>query len=49
LGIQDANGKKGTAFNSGAARFKSDIDSRNMHNRSKTINGEEVQKPVYDL
>ena len=40
-------GKKGTAFNSTAPRFQSET-SRN-HNRSRTLNTEDIQKPVYDL
>lgn len=34
-------GKKGMAFNSAAPRFQSET-SRNNHNRSRTINGEEI-------
>jgi len=41
LGIKDAMvGKKGMAFNSTSPRFQSET-SRN-HNRSRTINGEEI-------
>ena len=50
LGLNDSlvGGKKGMAFNSTAPRFQSE-NTRNNHNRSRTINGEEIQKPVYDL
>lgn len=41
-------GKKGTAFNSTSPRFKNEA-SRNGHNRSRTLNGDDANKPVYDL
>ena len=42
LGLNEALvGKKGMAFNSTAPRFQSET-SRNLHNRSRTINGEEI-------
>mmetsp|Transcript_16811 Transcript_16811/g.21275 ORF Transcript_16811/g.21275 Transcript_16811/m.21275 type:complete len:108 (+) Transcript_16811:1842-2165(+) len=47
LGLQDnLLGKKGLAFNSTSPRFK---ESERMHQRNRTINGEDLTKPVYEL
>ena len=50
LGLQDnLLGKKGLAFNSTSPRFQNQDNSRNAHNRARTLNADDLQKPVYDL
>lgn len=49
LGISDSLlGKKGVAFSSTSPRFRTEEMSRN-HIRNRTLNGDELQKPVYEL
>ena len=49
LGLNDSLvGKKGLAFNSTAPRFK-DESQASLHMRNRTLNSDDLTKPVYEL
>ena len=49
LGLnENISSKKGMAFNSTAPRFK-DESQASLHMRNRTLNGEDLTKPVYEL
>ena len=50
IGLQDnLIGKKGLAFNSTSPRFQNQSEQSRNHGRARTLNADDLQKPVYEL